>query len=158
MQTIICGMRAIAGRKLAIVRGAARALRCRGAVGNGTLALIRRPHHHLCAYHLRAARREGGNAGLELTITKRGRIVASQRRQIATGRTCVASRPCLQASRCRVLALLGTPVAEVATSIAKATRELVGTVVAALYEVAIAGCLIAIGRSLINVGCGLVRV
>ena len=87
----------------------------------------------------------------QFAITTSGGLIAVQRRQIAVVRRLIASVSSLETCMCGLLAPLGTPIPNLAGGIVKLR-------VAAVFEFAIAGCLIAVGRGLIGVGRGLIGV
>jgi hypothetical protein len=104
--------------------------------------VVLRAHHDLRTVTRRTL------AARQLTVTHLGGLVTSQRDQVTSPRNLIAIVCCLGAPMGAVEALLGAAVANCAGRVMHLR-------VAAVQKVAIAGCLIAIGRRLLSTRGGL---
>jgi hypothetical protein len=137
----------ITSRLLPIDRGASSALSRRLAIVGGTFAVLGSARHDLRA----PVPGRASVACIHLAIVSIGGLIARRCRQIAIVRAPIAIDGGVTTSLGAVLALLATPIAEIA-------RKTMDAGVAAVYEVAVAGSLIGLGRGLVTIGCGLISI
>jgi hypothetical protein len=151
LRPVLGGLVTISGCLFAVCRRAD-STRCRGAAISGCiLAVPRRAESVLRVCRRLPAVRLTSLARRQFAITTRGGLIALQRRQIAVVRRLIASGSPLETGMCGLLAPLGTAIPNLVGGIVQLR-------VAAMFEFAIAGCLIALGRGLIALGRGLIGV
>ena len=151
LRPVLGGLFAILGGLFAIRRRADSTLCSDAAVSGCILAVPRRAQSVLRVCCRLPAARLTSLARRQFAITTRRRLIALQRRHIAVVCHLIASGSPLQTCVCGLLASVGTAIPNLAGGIVQLT-------VAALFQFAIAGCLIAVGRALIGVGGGLIGV
>jgi hypothetical protein len=139
------GLLAIAGRLLAVRRGAGSNLSCRDAVLSGSAALLRRAVQEPRGHRTAAV----GVALGQFAVASRGGLIAPRCCEVASSRNGVTGGGDLETFRGDLLASLGA-------AVAKVTRQLMLAGIAAAGEIAVARGLVAIGRSLVFVGRGLI--
>jgi hypothetical protein len=142
---VLGGLVAISGCLFAVCRRADSTL-CRGAAVSGCiLAVPRRAQSVLRICRRLPAVRRTSLTRRQFAIATRGGLIALQRCQIAVVRRLIASGSPLETCMCGLLALLGTAIPNLVGGIVQLR-------VAAVFEFAIAGRLIALGRRLIALG------
>ena len=149
------GLVAISGCLFAVCRRADSTLCCGAAVSGCILAVPRRAPSVLRVCRRLPAVRLTSLARRQFAIVTRAGLIALQRCQIAIVRRLIASGSPLETCMCGLPAPLGTAIPNLVGGIVQLR-------VAAVFEFAIAGgliaCLIALGRGLIAVGRGLIAV
>jgi hypothetical protein len=149
LRPVLGGLVTISGCLFAVCRRADSTLCCGAAVSGCILAVPRCAQSVLRVCRRLPAVRLTSLARRQFAITTRGGLIALQRRQIAVVRRLIASGSAVETCMCGLLAPLGTAIPNLVGGIVQLR-------VAAVFEFAIAGCLIALGRGLIALGRGLI--